>query len=301
MGPITAASLERFTLPGVVAITTDAGGLNRVVITNAHAQAEIHLMGAQCTRFQPVGEQPVLWLSAYSRFSAGVPIRGGIPLCWPWFGAHPMRADLGAHGFARTAQWTLERTAIEAGGETTVELTLASSPATRTLWPHDFHLSLVITVGAALSLALTVRNTGVEAFTCDEALHTYLTVADVRAVSITGLQGTTYIDKVRQGQQFRQDQPLAIDAEIDRIYLDTTATVDVMDPGLQRTLRVAKSGSSATVVWNPHIAKAKAMADFGDQEWLRMLCVETANVSRHALTIAAGEVHVTRMTLSLVH
>jgi D-hexose-6-phosphate mutarotase len=287
-----------FSIPGVIAIEPGAGGLTRLAITNQHASAELYLHGAHLTRFQPRGQQPLLWMSSTSRFAADAPIRGGIPLCWPWFGAHATRPELPAHGFARLRAWRLAQTAVDAGGRTLVTLELSSDAATLALWPHPFRLTLLVTVGAELTVELCIDNPGSQPLHCEEALHTYLAVAAVGQVGIAGLQGTSYLDKVRDLARFRQDQPLTISSEVDRVYLNTTATVQISDPAGARTLTISKRGSSATVVWNPGAQKAAGMTDIGAGEWQGLLCVETANVKDHALTIPPGGQHRTSMTLS---
>ena len=289
---MTPAQFGRFALPGHLAIDTPPHGLTRLTVRNAHAEAEVHLLGAHVTRFQPHGGQPVLWMSAQSQFQAGKPLRGGIPICWPWFGPHPGDTTQPIHGFVRTRDWELLETVALPDGGTRIVLGLRSDEHTRRVWPHDFVLRYTITVGATLELALRVENPGTAPFTCSEALHTYLTVGDVRQVAVTGLAGTTYVDKLRQSQRFTEAGDVAITGETDRVYLGTTATCTVRDPLLGRRLVIAKDGSQTTVVWNPWIAKAKAMADFADDEWPGMLCVETVNAFDHALTIAPGGSHV---------
>ncbi len=285
------APWSSFAIPGAVAITTGVDGLSRITVTNPHAEAEIHLHGAHVSHFQPRGSRPVLWMSAHSLFAAGKPIRGGVPLCWPWFGPHASDAALPAHGFVRTRAWTLVETATHHDGRTRVVLTLASDAATLALWPHAFVLRLTVTVGSTLDLDVRVDNPGELPFTCSEALHTYLAVGDVRQLRISGLAGTTYVDKVRQNQRFTDPGDLAIGAETDRVYLDTIATCVVHDALHARRLVVAKEGSKATVVWNPWVAKAQAMKDFGDEEWIGMVCIETANALDHAITVPAGGSH----------
>lgn len=282
---------QRFAIDGHLSISLDQHGLFRIDVANRHGTAQIYLQGAHVTRFQPAGQQPVLWMSAHSLFAHGKPIRGGVPICWPWFGPHPSDSSLPAHGFARSRLWALEETAALHDGRTRVVLALCSNDETMKLWPHAFALHYTITIGATLDLDLRSDNSGSAPFICAEALHTYLTVGDVRQISIAGLSGTTYVDKVRQAQRFTDTGDLTITAETDRVYLDTTATCTVNDPLLGRRLVIAKDGSRATVVWNPWIAKAKAMADFGDAEWPGMLCVETVNALDHALTIPPGGSH----------
>jgi glucose-6-phosphate 1-epimerase len=181
-----------------------------------------------------------------------------------------------------------------------VGLTLSpnSSDATRRFLPHNFDLLYTITVGPTLKVSLEVRNASSSPFTFEEALHTYLSVGDVREVTIEGLDGRTFIDKTASGSRNRQSGPIRIEREADRVYLDTTDEVRVSDPRRGRELRVAKAGSNTTVVWNPWIDKAKAMVDFGDEEWPSMLCIETANVADNAVTLGPGETQVMSAVIS---
>jgi glucose-6-phosphate 1-epimerase len=282
---------QRFSIAGHLTIAADEHGLPRIEVNNQHASAQIYLHGAHVTRFTPRGAQPVLWMSAKSFFDPAKPIRGGVPICWPWFGPHPSDSTLPAHGFVRSRAWTLVETSALHDGRTRVVLGLTSDDSTLKLWPHAFALRFTITVGSTIDLDLRIDNPGAALFTCAEALHTYLTVGDARQISISGLSGTTYVDKLRQAQRFTDAGDVTITAETDRVYLNTAATCTVRDPLLGRQLVIAKDGSQATVVWNPWIAKAKAMADFGDDEWPGMVCVETVNALDHTLTIPAGGSH----------
>ena len=268
------------------------GGLPQILIANEHAQAAMYLHGAHVTHFQPRGQKPVLWMSARSWFGADKPIRGGGPICWPWFGPHARKPGLPAHGFARLSDWRLRALTNEPDGGTSVTLALESSDRTKALWPHDFNLEYTVRVAARLELSLRVKNTGTAAFTFEEALHTYLAVSDIRKVAVHGLSGVACLDKVRGMQRFTQGaEPLTFSGETDRVYLDTEAACEVDDPGLERLIRIEKSGSRTTVVWNPWVKKAQAMPDFGDDEWPGMLCIETANAAANAVTLAPGAAH----------
>ena len=282
---------ERFAIAGHLSLGLDQHGLLRIDVANAYATAQLYLQGGHVARFQPAGHQAVLWMSGQSLFAHGKPIRGGVPICWPWFGPHASDRSLPAHGFARTRLWTLEETAALSDGRTRVVLVLRSDAETLAIWPHAFVLRYTITVGTTLELDLRCDNPGDAPFTCAEALHTYLTVGDVRQIRVGGLTGTTYVDKVRQAERFTEAGDVTIAGETDRVYLGTATTCTVTDPLLGRRLVIAKEGSQATVVWNPWIAKAKAMADFGDEEWPAMVCVETANALDHALVIPPGGSH----------
>jgi glucose-6-phosphate 1-epimerase len=216
-------------------------------------------------------------------------------VCFPWFGPKQGDPAAPAHGFARLKEWKLEGNAAGPDGAGVVTLRLESDEETRRLWPHDFALRLRVTFGRALEMRLELENRGQEALAAEEALHTYFAVGDVRQVTIRGLEGATYIDKTDAMKEKPQDGPIRITSETDRVYLRTTATVAVEDPSWNgprqkgRRILIAKEHSTDTVVWNPWIAKARAMADFGDEEWPGMLCVDTCNVKEQAVRLSPGE------------
>jgi glucose-6-phosphate 1-epimerase len=265
-----------------------------ITIDTRDAQASVATQGAHVTHWQPRGAEPVLFMSPRSVFAPGRAIRGGVPICFPWFAARADDPAAPAHGFARIRDWhVIERTP---GG---LVLGLESDADTRRLWPHDFRLRFRVSVGLALRLTLEVTNASSAPFDFEEALHTYLRVGDVGAVTVTGLEGTTYIDKAAGGVRRRAgNEPVRFDGEVDRIFLATTATCVVDDPVLRRRLVVDKHGSATTVVWNPGPARAAALADLGPEAWRTMVCVETANAAEDRLTLAPGAVHRMSATLS---
>jgi glucose-6-phosphate 1-epimerase len=286
-------------IAGFAVVERDGYGLERIAVTTADAEAEIYLQGAHVTRFQPNGRGSLLFLSEKSIFQPGKAIRGGVPIVFPWFGPSAADPKLPAHGFARTTRWDLSAISRR-GDRALIELALKASEATRKLWPHDFELRFRVTVGTTLQMQLEVRNAGGTDFSFEEALHTYLAVKDVRQVAIGGLAGLEYLDKVQGGKRIREGaQPIRITGETDRVYLATPDAVIVDDPAASRRLRVEKESSNATVVWNPWIAKAQALSDFGDDEWPAMLCVESANVGEIAVTLRPGEVHTLCATVAV--
>lgn len=289
---------RRFSIPGVVTIEPGQGGLTRVAVTACEVEAHVYLHGAHVTHYGPQGGRAVLFMSAKSLFQPGKAIRGGVPVIFPWFGGKADDATAPAHGLARTTEWGLADVKQSTDGSVVLTLELASSQDTRKFWPHEFSLRYLVTIGPTLELALEVRNTSSSAFTFEEALHTYLAVGDVRTAQIDGLAGREFLDKT-DGQRRKTQPPglFALTSETDRVYLNTTDRVTVIDGQLGRRLSVDKQGSHTTVVWNPWIAKAKAMADFGDDEWPGMLCVETANAAENAVSLPAGQTH--RMVASI--
>jgi D-hexose-6-phosphate mutarotase len=279
-------------LPDTVRIEAGQGGLRRVVVDAALAEAEIYLHGAHITHFQRRGRKPLLFMSEKSVFAPNKPIRGGVPICFPWFGPRQDGQSGPMHGFARLLDWDL--IGAEETSNKTVEISfrLVSSAATRAVWDEEFEVDYLVRVGGSLGLELRVRNTSSQPMLIEEALHTYLAVSDVRQASIEGLAGVEYSDRVgTPHEETEGTAPIRITAETDRIYRNTRSTCIVHDPGWKRRLVVEKTGSDNTVVWNPWIAKAKAMPDFGDDEWPAMLCIETCNVREHAVTITPGQSH----------
>jgi glucose-6-phosphate 1-epimerase len=282
---------KQFEIPGVVRIEPGNGGLTKIVVTSPQAGAEIYLQGAHVTRYEPAGKRPVLWMSGSSWFEPGKPIRGGVPICFPWFGPNQENPKLPAHGFARLREWSIESTKHE-NNLVTITLALKSDDATRALWPHDFEIRHIIRIGSSLEMSLAVKNISQQAFKFEEALHSYFAVGDIKQVSISGLAGVTYIDKVDGAKTKQQAEPLIrFTGETDRPYLNTEATCIIDDPAAKRKIEISKRGSKVTVVWNPWINKSKAMPDFGDNEWPGMVCVETANVAQHAVQLAPGATH----------
>lgn len=291
---------RKFAIPDVVDIGVGKGGLTRLAITAPAADANVYLHGAHVTHFAPARGKPVLFLSDESHFAAGKAIRGGVPVIFPWFGPKAGDPAAPAHGVARTIEWELTGVRQAGNGDVSIVLELSASDATRALWPHDFHLRYTVVVGKSLCLTLEVQNTSAEPWTFEEALHTYLSVGDVRQVSIEGFAGRYYLDKVDgQKRKTQPPGPITIVGETDRVYLDTTETIAVTDPLFARTLRISKEGSASTVLWNPWVAKAKALSDFGDDEWPMMLCVETANAGENAMSLAPGASHTMRARIEV--
>jgi len=278
---------------GVAKLEAGSGGLEKIVIDAPAARGEMYLHGAHVTSFTPRGQKPVIFLSKDSLYQPDKPIRGGVPICFPWFG--PKADDRAApmHGVARISPWKFESIERVGDGARAV-LSLVPNEVSRKYWPHEFAARFIVTFGATLEMSLLVQNTGRSHFTYQEALHSYLTVGDVRKITLTGLERTKYLDKVTMETKVEGDAPIRITGETDRVYLGTTASCVVDDPGLRRKLSVEKSGSNVTVVWNPWIDRSKALADFGDQEWPGMLCVETANTADFAIQLAPGESHTIR-------
>ncbi len=283
--------MERF--PDGARLEKGPGGLDRLALEAGEGEAVVYLQGAHVARFQPRGARPVLWMSAASRFESGKAIRGGVPICFPWFGPRAGSPDAPPHGFARILPWTTVDVTREADGSLRALLELTAEAAARGGFPGEFSLFLAVTVSRTLRMELTVRNVGRTAATFEEALHSYLAVSDARQIRVRGLEGVGYVDKTAGGaRKPGEAAPIAIATETDRVYTGATGTVTVEDRGWDRRIVVGKQGSATTVVWNPWIAKARVMPDFGDDEWPGMVCVETANALDDAIHVAPGDSHV---------
>ena len=288
--------LPRLAIPGRVAIAAGTGGLPLVKITTPWSTAEIYLLGAHVAGFQKNGEPPLLFMSAKSYFAAGKPIRGGVPICFPWFGG---RDGEPAHGFARSTEWQLVKTSATPDGTVMVQFALPPIPG-REAW-KNLRTEFVVTVADTLTMELVATNDGCDGtLEIENCLHTYFHVADIGAISLTGLcdapfnnfaAGDTGTRKVENGAILR------IGKETNRVYADNPATVEIRDEELQRTIRVEKVNSQSTVVWNPWTTQ-KLPDDFDPAEHKNMVCVESGNVKQNKISLAPGKTAALKVILS---
>lgn len=283
----------QFGIKGHLDFTEDASGLVVAKIDNAQGTASLCLQGAHLMSWQPRSQKtPVVWLSKDAKLAAGKSIRGGAPVCWPWFGAHSTESTFPGHGYARTVPWRVTESGREPDGATRLSLRLVVSDKTREQWPHECNVDLIVIVGETLRMELTTENTGDSDFVIGEALHTYFQIGDIGAVSVSGLEGCEYWDKVGGSSLKSQDGAIRFSGETDRVYIDTGATCVIHDEKLKRRIHVEKSGSLSTVVWTPWFDKANKMGDLGQPDgWREMLCVESANALDNQAKVAAGTRH----------
>lgn len=267
-----------------------SGGLPFIYIVNQAAQAKICLLGATVMEFQPQDADPVLWTSPKSFYAVGTPIRGGIPVCWPWFGAHPT-PGFPAHGFVRTLLWRFIGSQEVSPELTVVELGLEDDESTRRLWPHAFSLRLRVEVGAELSVTLVTTNSGSEEFPFSSALHTYFQISDIEAIQVDGLENVPFLSKVHNFEQFVEAEPVRFTRQTDRVYLNTTSTCVIQDPNWHRQIFVEKEGSQTTVVWNPWSKISAEVADLGPGAYQQYVCVETVLGPQEKKRLPAGETH----------
>jgi glucose-6-phosphate 1-epimerase len=283
---------HQFDIPKALRFEDTPGGLARAVISTPAAEADVYLQGAHVTHWTPRGQRPVLFVSPKSLFTPGKAIRGGVPVISPWFGARSDGKPGPAHGFARTMEWAVEGSGLRSDGKVELTLALAPNDAARDFGYAGLHLRFRVTFGSELEMALETRNDAEEPLTYEEALHTYLAIADIHQASVSGLEGTTIIDKTDGFQRKKLGhEPVRIAKETDQVHLSTTATCVVHDPVWGRRIIIEKSGSDSTVVWNPWIDKTKGMSDMAPGDWKEMICVETANAADNAVHLSPGASH----------
>ncbi|SCX45926.1 D-hexose-6-phosphate mutarotase [Nitrosospira sp. Nsp1] len=265
------------------------GGFPFIKIDNVKASALISIYGGQVLSFQPANEPyNLMFLSNAAYYQAGKSIKGGVPICWPWFGPDPEQLGRPAHGFVRNRLWNVMEAEVTANGECKITLGLTDTPETLAIWPHSFKLSLEITVGESLNLELITHNPTAHTFHVTQALHTYFKVGHIDQVAISGLEGIKYIDKVDNGLQKFQAGSIIIDTEVDRIYQGTHGEVLIDDVGFGRRIRITSTGSKTAVVWNPWAKISAEMGDLKDDDYERFVCVETANAGVDILQVDPG-------------
>ena len=273
-----------------------------VVAENANslATATISLYGGHVVIWRPKHQdEPVLWVSKLAQFKPGKAIRGGVPICWPWFGAHPSNPKLPAHGYARISPWEVVAVRALDNGAEEITLALSDTDLSPAHGPRAVRLSARITVGATLEVALTTTNEVDQPVVLSEGLHTYFKVGDVTNISVLGLDGSEYVDLLRDNLRCQQVGPVRFDGELGGIYVNNQATCVIEDPLLHRRIHIMKSGSCSTAVWNPWTLTAAKMDDLGPEEgWRDMVCVERANTLVNQVRVAARAGHTITATYS---
>lgn len=277
-------------------------------VENRQATATIFLQGAQLAHYQKTAEQPTIWCSPLCDYREGTPLRGGIPICWPWFGdlarnpdsiqQHHTLTDAPAHGLVRDREWQVDSISFEGEEVTHITLTLKLPAIEGCYGPYPSDLRLTLSVGEKLTALLEIENRGDKAFVFSCALHSYFAVGDIDKVSVNGLEQLQYIDCMDDWQQRTQEGAATIDQEVDRIYLGTHNTINLVDKSWQRVISVHSEGSDSTVLWNPWQDKASRLSHFADDAYREMLCIETANVGSDCVTLPPGASHSLRMTIS---
>ncbi|MFO8024558.1 D-hexose-6-phosphate mutarotase [Thiohalophilus sp.] len=296
---------QRFSHPQVRFYQHDQ--LIMIELNNRHGSATLTTHGGTLLGYRPAGGEEVIWLSETAVYDGSKPVRGGVPICWPWFGPYdpqgmgedPTDAAKKAHGVARYELWDVASVRSLAGDATEMILQLEPNDSIRQAWPWPFVLKLIVTLGEILTLELIGENRSDRDWVVSEAFHTYFRVAHADGLTLEGMDNATYIDKRRDGQRFIQSGPLQVSMPMDCVYVDHPHQVTLDDHGNQRQIVMQKTHSLSTVVWNPGAEGAKGFADMPDDQYMHMVCVEAANALDNTYTLRAGELHRMAMTLTV--
>jgi len=276
---------NQFEIANQLRVVEGAGGFAMVEVNNEHATALISTYSGHVLAYHSKGEaEPLLFLSEQAEYTQGKAIRGGVPVCWPWF------SDEGvpAHGFVRNQQWDIVSTLQLDDGTTKLVLAIEDNEHSESLWNHKFKLQLEVIIGKSLTMTLTTFNLDKDDFTISQALHTYLAVADVNQIEVSGLDGFHYLDKLNGFDKSYQSGELHIDGELDRIYGSLENNIILNDPTWKRKIRISSPGSNTAVIWNPGAEKAASMADLGKDDYKQFICIEAANTACDKTTVPAG-------------
>jgi glucose-6-phosphate 1-epimerase len=276
------------------------GGFPFINISNQSATALVSLHGGQILSYKPIDEEAdLLFLSSKSSYNDGKAIRGGVPVCWPWFGPDPKGLQRPNHGFVRNHLWTVLKTSTT-DTETKVSLQFLESYKKEKTWRQPFTLVLEITIGTSLSLKLITRNTGENSFSITQAFHSYFHVGDVDQVQVLGLEGCDYFDKLEQGTEKFQEGTLIPSEEIDRIYTDVKNDLIINDPVFKRRIQISSPNNETVVVWNPWLKTSKKIADLKNKAYKRFICVETGNIAFDLIQVPPETEHRLHTTIKIL-
>ena len=280
-----------------VTLKTTDQGFEFIIIDHQNFDAAFTLHGGHLIHFQRKHQRPLIYLSKTAAFNNSKAIRGGVPICWPWFGKpnQEFAEPLPSHGFARISKWKV--TCINEDNQgVNIDFSLASSEASKQLWKHDFQLTLKASLSDFIELSLVTENTGSSSFTYSGALHTYLHIANTEQANIEGL-AEDYTDSLDAGKSKKSPTLLTINAELDAIHQVNQGDLMVNDGGNQRKIMVTNSGNDSVVVWNPWINKAASFADMPDDGYQTMLCIESAITGQNGVLVEAGQAHTLSTTI----
>lgn len=272
-----------------------------IAVENQAATARVFLQGAQVCDYARKNQPPILWLSPLCEYRPGQPLRGGVPICWPWFGAldkNPQTIkqqikdnNSPAHGLVRDRNWQLLDIQIQDARKTRLLFSLDIIGAEEALWPYSSQLQLQVDIGETLEIQLTISNLDQRAFSFSNALHTYFHVSDIDKVEVAGLENKTYIDAIDNWEQKKQQGPIRVNQEVDRIYQQLDQAISLNDEGLGRTITIKADGSHSAIIWNPWVEKSRTLSCFDELAYQQMICIETANVLDDSINLEPGQSH----------
>ena len=279
--------------PSVSIEQTDTG-LEYINVASEFCSAKIFLQGAQLTEFTPAGKKPLIWVSSEEDYQEGKSVRGGMPICWPWFGVNS-NPDWPIHGVARTSLWRADEV-TEQDEQIKVSLTLPMAQVDESYWPHKSKLKVEFVLTTKLEVRLTTTNLSNQTITFTQALHTYFPTPAIAETQVDGLQGSKYIE-FGEGP-FDQNELVGFARETDMVYTQAADTQRIITP--DGIIEVGRENSSSCVLWNPWIEKSKRLSNFADDEYHTMLCLEAANVMDDSAVVAPGESHTLTTTIRWV-
>ncbi|QDE31542.1 D-hexose-6-phosphate mutarotase [Shewanella polaris] len=271
---------------GSVTTKRHPNGLDYVDIDTALCQARIFMQGAQIDQFTPVGKAPLLWVSSADDYQPGNGIRGGIPICWPWFGMSDTKG-FPQHGFARNKIWVLESVNMR---NELVDLifTLPASEIDKNYWPHDSQIKVLFTLGESLSVSIVNTNNADYDIKLTQALHSYFPIEDIHQLNVSGFSDSAYIE-FGEGPFKQHDDVITFKQETDRVYTQLGHTQELHTPN--GTIVVSRENSQSSVLWNPWIEKSTRLSRFNAEDYLTMVCLEAANVREDCVVMAPGQSH----------
>ena len=291
---------SQFAIENALRFEQNESGFIMAVVDNKFAKAEISNYGGQVLSFQPHNEtENLLYLSEHAAYEDGKAIRGGAPVCWPWFGDDRSGLGLPSHGFARNQQWKVVQSQALIDGSTSLTLMLTDTDESRAVWPYRFELYIEVVVGEKLTINLATLNTGDKTFSFTQALHTYFNISDISNVHVSGLANKYYLDKLDDFNLHIQESDIVIDREVDRIYQAAPSIVRLLDQGFKRKVAISSTGSHTTVVWNPWSEAVAKIKDLDKDSYRQFLCVETVNAAEDNVVLGAGEKHTLSATYSV--
>lgn len=280
-----------------IAVKPGRGGLPTVFVENAAATAEITLLGAHIVSFIPKGGKDLMWMSSDTVYAEGSALRGGVPICWPWFG----KKDGISHGIVRRYNWRLIGAEDVAANKSIVRFAIDDSEESRAVWNYKFHLEMLFTIADTLSMELTTTNTDDKPFEIGEALHTYFNIGAISAVKVNGFENKTYLDKAAgaTGDGKVPNGPIVVTSEVDRVFQNAPGPFEIVDDSFKRSIKITTANSNSAVVWNPWIEKSLTMSDYQNDGYLTMICVETCNCMEDSRTIQPGASHTLKATYTI--
>ncbi len=293
---------SEFAIADQVQFIVGKGGLPCIKIKTTKASALLSIYAAQVLSYTPSNEpEDLLFISDKAFFQKGKAIRGGVPICWPWFGADTEPPKKPNHGFVRNTGWSVAAVEVLKNTDVKIKLELVDTAETQKIWPYSFYLCLDITIGDALTLELSTRNTGQQTFSITEALHSYIKVGDASQIQVLGLENTEYLDKTKNYVKAHQSGAITFFEETDQIYLNIEHEQIIVDLSYKRKIKIVSSGNHNVVVWNPWEQISTKLSDLENEDYRHFVCIEAANAGSDKIEIVSGDEHKLTTSFSIIN